>query len=219
MLPIFQDKKLETVAFTHRSALNEYKELTESNERMEFLGDAVLELSSSIYLFSKYPSEPEGVLTAYRSSLVKTTTLAAIAKTLGIGEKIVMSKGEEQTGGRDNEALLADTFEAIVGALYLDQGFDAADAFLKENLFPLIEEIKEKQLYKDSKSLLQEYAQSVLHAIPIYSVLKEEGPDHQKTFTIAVTINKERISVGMGKSKQDAQQQAAQIALEKLQKS
>lgn len=219
MLPPFTDPVLLATAFTHRSALNEYKDLNISNERLEFLGDAVLELSSSVYLFEKHPDDPEGVLTAYRSSLVKTSTLAKVAKVLGFGERLVMSKGEEQTGGRNNEALLADTFEAFVGALYLDQGYDVADAFLRQELYPLFKEIKEKRLYKDSKSQLQEYAQSHKKSVPIYTVLKEEGPDHHKVFTVAVSLNKKRISVAKGKSKQEAQQNAAQGALEKLQES
>lgn len=215
MLPIFQDTTLLTKALTHRSALNEAAHgVSESNERLEFLGDAVLELITTDYLFTTYPAEPEGVLTSYRSALVKTSSLAKVALSLGIGEKILMSKGEEAGGGRTNESLLADTFEAITGALYLDQGLPAAGTFLKKHLFVTFPEILKNKLYQDAKSSLQEVVQAKGLPTPTYEVVQEEGPDHDKVFTVHVLVAGESIGTGSGKSKQVAQQEAAQNALD-----
>ena len=215
--PVFKDESLLIRALTHRSALNEGVSLSKkSNERLEFLGDAVLELATTKFLFSQLPLEPEGVLTAYRSALVKTGTLAAVARTLGIGQKILMSKGEESTGGRDNESLLADTMEAVIGGLYLDQDFEAVEAFLEKVLFPLYNEIKEQKLYQDAKSVLQETVQAQGLATPAYEVISEDGPDHDKEFTVQVLVNKKIAGKGQGKSKQQAQQAAARQALEKI---
>ncbi len=217
MLPQINNSLLLETALTHRSALNErISQATESNERLEFLGDAVLELITTEFLFNKFPHEPEGKLTAYRSSLVKTTTLAEVAKDLGLGEKLYMSKGEEATGGRNNPGLLADTTEAIIGAIYLDQGYETTKKFLKENLFNKFDEIKKQKLYQDSKSVLQEIVQAKGFEAPIYKVIKEEGPDHSKQFTVEVLIDSQPAGIGMGKSKQAAQQAAAQTALKKL---
>ncbi len=220
MLPKFNNPQLLNTAFTHRSALNE-KETSgttskKSNERFEFLGDAVLELATTRFLFAKLADEPEGVLTAYRSALVKTTTLADLARELDIGKKMFMSKGEEVTGGRDNDSLLADTTEAVIGALYLDQGFEAAEQFLAKYLFPKFEEIRAKKLYKDSKSSLQEVVQARGFSTPNYLVVAEKGPDHDKEFTTQVLVGGKIIGTGKGKSKQLAQQEAAAQALANL---
>ncbi len=217
MLPKFKDSLLLKTALTHRSSLNEsISPASESNERLEFLGDAILELATTEFLFKKFPTEPEGVLTAYRSALVKTTTLAEVAQELDLGQKLYMSKGEEATGGRDNPGLLADTTEAIIGAIYLDQGYEATKKFLEKNLFSKFDQIKEQKLYQDSKSLLQEIVQSKGFEAPVYKVTKEDGPDHDKQFTIEVLVNSKPTGTGVGKSKQLAQQAAAQEALEKL---
>lgn len=219
-LPSFTDPSLLITALSHRSSLNEKSSgttATESYERLEFLGDAVLELATTRFLFQKFPSEPEGVLTAYRSALVKTTTLAGVAQELGLGKIMYMSRGEEATGGRENEGLLADVTEAVIGALYLDQGFEAVETFLGKVLFPLFDEIKEKKLYKDPKSLLQEVVQSNGLPTPTYQVLKEIGPDHSKEFTVQVYVNGVVAGIGTGKSKQHAQQAAAIEALKKYQ--
>ncbi|HYD34543.1 MAG TPA: ribonuclease III [Vitreimonas sp.] len=217
MIPHFRNQALLITALTHRSALNEKLSTSEeSNERLEFLGDAVLELATTQYLYHHFPQDPEGVLTAYRSALVKTTTLAEAALELGLGEQLYMSKGEEATGGRQNVSLLADTIEAIIGALYLDQGFEAAYEFLQDHLFPKFIKIKQQKLYKDSKSQLQELVQSKGLDAPHYEVINEVGPDHEKEFTIQVLIAGQIQGSGSGKSKQQAQQAAATVALEKF---
>lgn len=206
-------------ALSHRSSLNEPTSGTkakDSYERFEFLGDAVLELATTEFLFDKFPNEQEGILTAYRSSLVKTTTLAKVARELELGKKMYMSKGEEATGGRENDGLLADVFEAVVGAIYLDQGFEAVKKFLNDQLFPKFAEIKDKKLYRDSKSVLQEVVQAKGLPTPTYSVIEESGPDHDKTFVIEVEVDGGVVGKGTGKSKQFAQQQAAREALDKL---
>lgn len=216
MLPSLRNQQLELVAFTHRSALNEFPDVTESNERLEFLGDAVLELAASVYLYKRLPESPEGELTAYRSSLVKTTTLARVARSLQLGQKLRMSKGEEAGNGRENEAILADTLEAYIGALYLDQGYEAVESFLNAELFPLFDEIKTLNLQRDSKSQLQELIQKTRKKLPMYKLLESTGPDHNKFFTIAVVIDGKEIAQATGRSKQEAQQEAAKKALEIL---
>ena len=216
MLPTLKNPSLQTLAFTHRSALNEQPGLTESNERIEFLGDAVLELAVSVYLYKKMPDQPEGELTSFRSSLVKTTTLARVARSLDLGSKIMISKGEELSHGRDNEAILADTLEAFIGALYLDQGYDAVVAFLEEHVFPLFDELKSFNLQKDSKSMLQELVQRTRKKLPVYTVLESNGPDHNKSFTVAVLVDGKEVAKASGKSKQEAQQESAKQALEIL---
>ncbi len=214
LMPSFDNKDLLVTALTHRSALNENTSTSsESNERLEYLGDAVLELATTKFLFFKYPKEPEGNLTAFRSALVKTTTLAEAAKKLQLGKQLMMSKGEEAGGGRENEGLLANTFEAVIGALYLDQGFDKVEKFLEKHLFPEFEYIFKHKLYKDAKSLLQELVQAQGFETPSYEVIKEEGPDHDKTFTVEVLIDNKTVASGQGRSKQTAQQDAAEKAL------
>ncbi|HAV14802.1 MAG TPA: ribonuclease III [Candidatus Pacebacteria bacterium] len=216
ILPPLHDSALEKTAFTHRSALNEFPDFTESNERLEFLGDAVLELSASKYLYENFPQDPEGTLTNYRSSLVKTTTLAKLAASLGMGQRLILSKGEVQGGGRTNTALLANTFEAYIGALYLDQGFETVDVFLRAHLYPLLEGIRSKNLHKDAKSKLQEYLQSQHEEPPVYIVTKEDGPAHQRLFEVSLQVKGKEIATAEGKTKQDAQQTAATKALEIL---
>ncbi len=216
MLPKFTDSKLLERALTHRSALNEPNSGTTSrvsNERLEFLGDAVLELATTEFLFHGYPQESEGKLTAYRSALVRTSTLAIFAQELGLGDKLYLSKGEEATGGRTNQSLLADTTEAVIGALYLDQGYDRVKQFLHKYLFVKFEQIKKKKLYKDPKSLLQELVQAKGSATPVYEVIREQGPDHNKEFTVQVLVNGQIKAKGIGLSKQEAQQQAAKKAV------
>jgi ribonuclease-3 len=216
-LPPFRRQSLLVTALTHRSALNEQTSTSnESNERLEFLGDAVLELATTEFLFAECPEEAEGTLTAYRSALVKTTTLAEVALELGLGEQLFMSKGEEATGGRTNPSLLADTLEAVIGGLYMDQGGDAVKTFLQEHLFPKFAEIKALKLYKDSKSQLQELVQSQGFEAPSYEVVSQVGPDHDKEFTVSVLVGGEAKGTGTGKSKQLAQQAAAAAALEVL---
>ncbi|GIK83559.1 MAG: ribonuclease 3 [Patescibacteria group bacterium] len=215
-LPSFNNQELLETALTHRSALNEKNTTAAvSNERLEFLGDAVLELATTRFLYDRYPEDPEGTLTAYRSALVKTVTLGKVATELGLGEKLHMSKGEEATGGRSNNGILADTLEAFLGALYLDQGFDAAAKLLAEILFPHIDEIIEKKLYKDAKSYLQEVVQALGFETPTYEVITEVGPDHDKEFTVTVSVGNSVVGRGSGKSKQHAQQAAAREAVKK----
>ena len=214
MLPSFKNDSLLQTALTHRSALNELS-LKESNERLEFLGDAVLELITTKFLFNKFPTLNEGILTSYRSALVKTTSLAAVAEGIGLGQQLKMSKGEEATGGRTNPSLLADTFEAVLGALYLDQDLEAVEAFLQKELFINLDTILKDRLYKDPKSDLQEKVQSLGFTTPSYDVVSAEGPDHDKTFTVNVTVGDQVMGEGTGKSKQQAQQAAAEAAMQK----
>ncbi len=215
MIPTFRNDALLQNALVHRSALNELHGSV-SNERLEFLGDAVLELVTTVFLYERFPGEQEGVLTSYRAALVKTTTLAVVAKELGLDHLLKMSKGEERSGGRDNIGMLADTFEAVVGALYLDQGYDAAQQFIETSLFPKVDEIVSSKLYKDYKTNLQELVQSQGKSTPEYRTMEESGPDHLKVFTVEVFVDGASLGSGNGKSKQDASQEAARVALEKM---
>lgn len=216
MTPQFTNPNLLETALTHRSYLNENKAVKEHNERLEYLGDAVIELAVSEFLYHEYPNRPEGELTAIRSALVRTETLASVAEALGYGEKLKMSRGEIASGGRQNVALLANTFEAVIGALYLDQGFTVVVSFLQTHLYPKVKDIITKNLYKDFKSTLQENVQAKGQATPEYEVIDEVGPDHDKTFTVVVKVENQALAEGKGKSKQAAQQQAAANALEKM---
>lgn len=218
MLPTFKNPALLEEALTHRSAVNENAGRT-SNERLEFLGDAVLELATTMFLYKKLPDAPEGLLTSFRSSLVKKQMLSQVALTLKLGDQLHMSHGEELMGGRLNPALLENTFEALVGALFEDQGFDACYAFLDEHLFIHFDEINEKNLHRDHKSMLQELVQSQGKATPTYETLESTGPDHSKTFTVAVMVDSQQLGSGSGKSKQEASQAAAKDALEKMSQS
>ncbi len=215
-LPI-TNPDLLSLAFTHRSFLNENPSQKEHNERLEFLGDAVLELATSEFLYSRFPHSPEGELTAYRAALVKTTSLAETATSLGYGQSLKLSKGEELSGGRTNPSLLADTFEAVLGAIYLDQGYPTVVKFLSQHIFNRIDYIIEHNLHKDFKSSLQELVQSQGLNSPEYVVAQESGPDHSKTFVVNVMVNGKVLAQGEGKSKQEAQQTAAKHALEKHQ--
>ena len=201
-------------AFIHRSYLNEDKTIRASNERLEFLGDAVLSFLTSSFLYENYPEYPEGKLTNIRSSLVNTKSLSDVARTLHLGDLLFLSKGEQDSGGRTNPSLLADSFEALLGAIYLDQGIEVARTYLTRVLFSNVSEIIKNKSYIDYKSLLQEIIQEKTRVSPIYQVVKSEGPDHARTFWIEVRVGDKAIGEGMGKSKQEAEQQAAQKALE-----
>lgn len=210
----FKNIDLLEQALTHKSWVNEHPNQRGTNERLEFLGDAVLEFIISEKLFEKFPEKEEGYLTALRASLVNTVNLALVAKKLNIGKYIYLSKGEEEGGGRENQSLLADTLEAIIGALFLDKGISATEKFIKVNLLSDLSQ-KVAGPLKDAKSRLQEYIQAKGLPAPNYSVIKEMGPDHAKKFTIEVIINKKPIAKGIGKSKSEAEQAAARKALEK----
>lgn len=213
---LFTNKDLLDLALTHRSWVNEHKRQRTSNERLEFLGDAVLEFIVSRELFESFPDKEEGYLTALRANLVNTTSLAEIAKELNLGETIYLSKGEEETGGRTNPSLLADTVEAIIGALFIDQGLKASEEFINKNLLNNLTE-RAKMPLKDSKSLLQEYVQSKGLPTPKYKVIEEEGPDHNKKFVVEAVINDKSWGRGGGKSKAAAEQEAAKLALDMIQ--
>ena len=214
----FTDPLLLKQAFVHRSYLNESNEFRQSNERLEFLGDAVLSCITSHYLFTTYPQFPEGTLTNIRSTLVKTKSLADTAVELHLGELLLLSRGEESSGGRQNESLLADSFEALLGAIYLDQGMEVARSFLLQVLLPKSAEVVRTKSYVDYKSLLQERVQEQTKVSPTYRVVKSEGPDHNKIFWVEVLTGETVLGAGQGKSKQDAEQQAAAAALEKYPK-
>lgn len=211
----FQDQDLLLNAFVHRSYLNEKSGFKlPSNERLEFLGDAVLQLVVSDHLYKTFPTEPEGELTNYRASIVNAKTLAVVSGELGLGNFLLLSRGEEASGGRERPYLLANTFESLLGVIYLDQGLETARQFIHTNLIPYLKPIIEGDLYKDYKSKLQELSQEKLSLTPSYRVLKEEGPDHAKSFTIAVYLGDKETGVGMGNSKQVAEQEAAKKALD-----
>ena len=212
----FHDKELLTRAFVHRSHLNEAKDVHISNERLEFLGDAVLSFLTSHYLYEQYPEFPEGTLTNIRSSLVKTDSLADVAGKLHLGELLLLSHGEESSGGRNNPSLLADAFEALLGAIYLDAGIESAKSLLTTFLFPRAKTIVESKSYIDYKSLLQEIIQQKSRVSPTYQVVKSEGPDHAKTFWVEAVAEGKTLGSGSGRSKQDAEQKAAANALEKI---
>ncbi len=210
------DIDLFETAFTHRSYLNEHPNYKHpSNERLEFLGDAVLQLISSEYLYSHF-NEPEGILTNYRSAIVCTKSLAQEAKRLGYGEFLYLSKGEEASGGRDREYILANTFEAVLGALYLAEGLDFCKKFVEKELLYKVDEIIETESYKDAKSRFQEKAQEMKGITPEYKVLEAWGPDHEKSFKVGVFLGDEMFGEGEGASKQKAEQKAAFSALDKL---
>ena len=211
------DPVLFKESMTHRSWLNEHPDTdSQSNERLEFLGDAVLELVVTKYLYKTLADEPEGTLTSLRASLVRTETLAKIARSLQFGKFLKLSHGEELSGGRDNESLLANTFEAVIGAIYLSQGVSKVERFVTLHLLPELQTILKDRSDKDAKSVLQEVVQSRGFSAPTYRVESESGPDHHKIFEVAVYINGKRNAVGIGKSKQLAQQQAASLALENI---
>ncbi len=212
---IFKDKNLLREAFTHRSYLNENRNFEYShNERLEFLGDAVLELVVTEYLYEKYPDNNEGELTAYRASLVNAVILSEVAQKISVNDFLLLSKGESKDTGKARQYILANAMESIIGAIYLDQGYEAAKYFIAKNLFYLIEKIVEEKTWIDAKSKFQEKAQEKESLTPMYKSLKEEGPDHDKEFTIGVYLDETLIAEGSGKSKQEAEQEAAKKALE-----
>lgn len=206
-------------AFVHRSYLNESKDFENSNERLEYLGDSVLELATSHYLYTTYPDFQEGMLTNLRAALVRTESLADTAEGLGFAKLLLMSKGEEATGGRLNRSILADTFEAFLGAVYLDLGYATCVSLLATHLFQKADLVLKSATYKDNKSLLQEIAQSRYKATPLYNLLSESGPDHDKKFVMQVVIGERIYQGGSGKSKQAAQEDAAKNTLEMITRS
>lgn len=212
---IFANLDLLAEALTHRSYINENKGAKSHNERLEFLGDAVLELAVTHFLFEKFPTKPEGELTAYRASLVNTYSLADSAEAIGLNDMLLLSKGEARDTGRARQIILANAFEALLGAIYLDQGYAAAEAFIAKTLYPKIDDVIAKRAWQDAKSRFQEVAQEKRSTTPTYKTLKEEGPDHNKQFTVGVFLGKEKIAEGMGAAKQEAEQSAAQAALDK----
>jgi ribonuclease-3 len=211
----FKNKKLLEQAFIHRSYINENSGSKLShNERLEFLGDAVLELIVTDYLYNKYPDHNEGDLTAYRSALVNAVIIGEVAQELKMNDYLLLSKGEAKDIGKARSYILANTYEAYVGAVYLDQGYDIALQFISKTLFGKIDKIVAKKLWRDAKSLIQEKAQEYLNVTPSYKVIHESGPDHEKHFTVGVFFGEEKIAEGKGHSKQEAEQASAKNALE-----
>lgn len=208
----FNNKDLLELALTHRSYVNEHKGKRTNNERLEFLGDAVLEFIVSEKLYLQFQDKEEGFLTALRSNLVNTQALSQVAKKIGLGNAVNLSKGEEETGGRDNPSILADTLEAIIGAIYLDQGIAKATDFVETHILNNLKEVASKPL-KDAKSRLQELVQSKGYSTPRYVVVEETGPDHFKEFTVQVLVNNHPGKIGKGRSKAEAEQDAATNAL------
>jgi ribonuclease-3 len=211
----FKNIKLLENAFIHRSYINENgKTGLEHNERLEFLGDAVLELSATDYLFHKFKNKTEGELTAHRAALVNAVTLSEIAIELGMNDFLFLSKGESKDTGRARQSILADAFEAVIGAIYLEHGYIEADKFIQKFLLSKTHEVVERGLLKDAKSKVQEKSQEIYGVTPKYKVLKEVGPDHDKKFIVAIFFGPEHVADGEGKSKQEAEQSAATNALQ-----
>lgn len=216
---VFKNQGLLEQAFTHRSYLNENRMSVkpgrsgEHNERLEFLGDAVLELVVTEFLFAKYPEKPEGDLTAYRAALVNTQSISDAGTRLGMNEYLLLSRGESRDTGRARQIILANAFEALIGALYLDSGYAVARDFIGAQLFHKTEEVVEKRLWQDAKSRLQEISQELNGFTPTYQVMNQSGPDHDKRFVVGAYIGEEKIASGEGRSKQEAEQDAAQKAL------
>ncbi|MFZ2500451.1 MAG: ribonuclease III [Minisyncoccia bacterium] len=210
----FSTQKLLVEALTHRSYLNEHPGYAGShNERLEFLGDAVLELVATNFLFKKFPAKTEGDLTNYRAALVNTISLAESSQALGVGEFLLLSKGEARDTGRAREVILADAFEAIIGAIYLDAGYEGAEAFVIKTLCSKIDDVIANRSYQDAKSRFQEIAQEKRSITPNYETLSEVGPDHAKVFTVGVFIGDKEIAQGEGQSKQEAERKAAEAGL------
>lgn len=216
---IFANLSLLINAFTHRSYVNEHRKAKfKNNERLEYLGDAVLELAVTEYLYANYPDQPEGVLTAWRSALVRTESIGAVAIALKMDQLLRLSKGEKLNLERSRLQIMANTFEAFVGALYLEFGFEVVRDFIKLNLLSKTETMIETESWRDPKSILQELAQAQFGVPPIYKLVEESGPDHDKLFTLSVRIKNKVYGTGTGHSKQTAQQAAASEALKTLQK-
>lgn len=210
----FNNQEILKQAFTHRSFLNEHKSLKgKHNERLEFLGDAVLELAITDYLYKEYPEKNEGDLTSIRSALVNAQTCAEVAKELEVNDYLLLSKGEAKDIGRARLYILANALEAIIGAIYVDSGYEKAQNFILKNIAPMTATIVKQELWVDAKSKFQEKAQDVEGVTPFYKTTKEVGPDHDKRFTVGVFIGETMIAEGEGDSKQDAEQSAARNAL------
>jgi ribonuclease-3 len=213
----FHDEGLLRQALTHRSYVNEHEdEGLKDNERLEFLGDAVLDFLTGDYLFQKFPDMPEGELTRLRAALVRTESLASLAAQIDLGAALFMGRGEESSGGRERLNNLCSGFEALVGALYLDQGLAAVGEFIIPRFEPLLQEVLDEALNKDARSQLQEWSQAELSITPVYRTTSATGPDHDKEFQIEVIIGDRVVGQGVGKSKQAASQAAARAALELL---
>jgi len=213
----FKNRDLLIEAFCHRSYLNEHPDFyLPHNERLEFLGDAVLELIVTEYLYKKYPEKNEGELTNWRAALVNAKILGELARELGFNDFLLLSKGEEKETGKARLYILANTFEALIGAIYLDQGYEVAKKFVEKNLIERkLPEIIEKGLFKDPKTRFQEEAQERVKITPTYKVLEEWGPDHAKHFVVGVFLGDELIAKGEGSSKQEAEEEAAKNALKR----
>ncbi len=210
----FSNPKILLSAVTHRSYLNEHREADwEHNERLEFLGDAVLELAVTTFLFDKYPDKPEGELTAIRAALVNTNSLAAASELLGINQYLLMSKGESKDEGRARQYILANVFESCIGAIYIDQGYEAAKKFIADRLFGNTEEIVANKTWQDAKSRFQELSQDRASITPTYETLSQDGPDHDRVFTVGVFLRHEKVAEGKGRSKQEAEQEAAKAGI------
>lgn len=211
---VFKDRGLLKQAFTHRSFLNENRDAgLEHNERLEFLGDAVLELVVTEFLYAKYPEKPEGELTAYRAALVNTQSISDAASVLGMNDFLLLSRGEARDTGRARQIILANAFEAVIGAIYLDAGYKIAQKFIADQLFHKTEEVVSKRLWQDPKSRFQEVAQEIAGVTPRYDLLDQSGPDHNKSFVVGAYLGSEKIAKGEGQSKQEAEQAAAEAAL------
>jgi ribonuclease-3 len=213
----FSDINLLATACTHRSYLNENRNAgMEHNERLEFLGDAVLELVVTSFLYRKYPQKAEGALTSYRSAIVNTVSLTKVAEHIGLNDYLLLSKGENKDTGRARSIILANMVEAVIGAIYLDQGYDSAANFISDHILNVIdiEEIVANKAWIDAKSRFQEKAQEKVGITPAYKTLKEVGPDHDKKFTLGVFLGDVQVATGIGPSKQEAEQKAAERALE-----
>lgn len=213
-----KDPQLYNTAFTHRSYLNESKEVIQSNERLEFLGDSILSFIVSTKLFKARSNDAEGDLTNLRAYIVKTDSLARIAKKLDLGRFLRLSKGEEASGGRENTQILANTYEAVLGAVFLDQEIEAATKFVEVTLLPLFAAEIEKGAPRDPKSTLQEIIQSRFQTSPKYKILRTTGPDHAKIFTVGVFLKGEQVGKGSGSNKQQAEEESAKVALLRLTK-
>ena len=209
----FTDESLLTLAFIHKSFVNEHENEEGHNERLEFLGDAVLELAVTHFLYKNYPDQPEGQLTNWRSALVKGKNLARVSRALELGQYLLLSRGEELSGGREKDYILANTTEALIGAIYMDKGFEAANQFILKNIVIMLQEIIAQGLNVDAKSHVQELAQEKLSLTPTYELLSESGPDHDKVFEMGIYLGKELAGKGQGPSKQEAEQAAARSAL------
>ncbi len=210
----FKDKTLLETAYTHRSFVNEKEGKNKThNERLEFLGDAVLELIVTDFLFKKFPQEPEGVMTSYRAAMVNTDSLSNAARRIEAEKYLMLSRGEKLETNKGRDHILANTFEAVIGALYIDGGFEVAQHMVSRVLFPFIDEIISKKLYKDPKSFFQEKAQELKKMTPHYELIREVGPDHDKEFVMGLYLGKELVTEGTGQSKQKAEANAAEIAL------